>query len=1268
MNGQISEMRIPACLVLAVLLLSVLANAQSLGTLTGTVADQTGAIVPKANVTLVNEGTGETRTTVSNPSGYFSFAAITPGTYTVKVKVASFKGWEQKGIAVRPGDVRDITADLEVGTATETVEVDAAASAVAPVDSGERSAVLTAKQIENLTLEGREATELIRTLPGFAAYNGGGLANKLASDPGVVALNGGGQVGTNYNGGGNLFRGGQDLTFDGAHIMDNGCNCGSTTTVNGDMVSEVKVQTSNFGADSAKGPLVVNVVGKSGTTSYHGEVYLHARDETFNSLDWAFKNTMLTSPKGLVTPPQSRYLYPGVQFGGPIPGTNKKLVFTTAFEYYYQNQIPLGGTNNGGIPGILTDNVPTLSMRAGDFSQSGSNSSPGLSTNTDNADLCNGLGYPSNWSPLCGDLGYSIAGQMDPGGVALINQVPLPNANPLQTRGYNYVKPENTNQNGWMERTRVDYNLSDNDKVYATYQIQKETDTMPVHIWWQPTNSIPFPGGLSSHDNSQTVSGHYIKIVNPTLTNDFSGALGYINFPLVKNDPNAWSIASTGYPYKNVFNTNSNMAPAIGNGYWLSGMPQMIQNDLFENGCTNSAGCGNKPFVWKKWNLSLEDNVTKVFKTHTFKMGFYWEKTVNDQGANSDLSGHFEALQWGAPCGHGNPVANFLLGCAGYDQVSKYALDNLWYPTYSGYVQDDWKATKRLTLNLGLRLDHLGEWRTPNGAGIATWINDPTQNPSGSAPGYSWHGIQSNIPVTSRSVNAITWEPRIGIAYDLHGNGKTVLRGGWGEYGYRDQWNNYQTPTDVAQGVRTYNSDSSKQKMADISALNGTIDPATRGCGPGTVAGGTCGNLVGFDLRDHNQPITRSFNFTVSHQTPWNSLLEIGYVGSTTHYAGLVGNTNNLDVRNLNIIPTGALFALAPNPAFPSCTNLLDPANPNCDVSTSFGTNNSGGVNGGGANLYTLTNYYGNNVTDVTRHIGKANYNAMQISWTRQRGRISYNLNYTWSKALGTLGTAQLNGASDDAINLAHDYGVLSIDRSHIVNLTYTVELGNPVRNRALGYVTNGWMISGITTWQSGGDMVTQADGATNLGMGGTGPLDPHLDSNGNKQGYPINAMNWLGTNNVALQPTVVCNPTANLKAHQYFNESCFSVPAAGEQGWWQLPYIHGPAYFNSDLALSKTFKVTERQNVQLRLSAFNFLNHPLDSFTGVSDNKISFNYANSSCPNPGGAANCWVPYGSGSWVAAGGTPTVPGGPVSSGYASEKLGRRVVEFSLKYKF
>lgn len=1247
-------------LFLTLFTLSALAGAQSLGTVTGTVTDQSGAVLGAAQITLHNESTGEDRATHSNDAGYFSFASVTPGAYTVKVTVANFKAWEHKGLPIRPGDVRSVEAVLQIGAATETVEVVTTADEVAPVDSGERSSVITAKQIKNLTLQGRDATELVRTLPGFAVFNGGSIQNGAGNNSVVSPTSG--TLGQNYVGNGAPYRsGGTDLTMDGAHILDVGCDCGATTTVNGDMVAEVKVQTSNFGADSAKGPIVVNVIGKSGTTSYHGEAYLHARDNSLNGIDWAYNHQMLVNNASnplKISPPTGRFMYPGVQFGGPVPGTNKKLLFHSEFEYYYQADMP--SPSGGSINGLITDTVPTASMRNGIFDLN-----PAVAP--DNAAFCSAGGNASapvctqafnsatatsnfGWTDSTGTLGGTATMQnipvasFDPAGAIILANIPAPNANPTATGGFNYIKPATQNQNGWMWRTRGDYSISENSKVYATYQIQKERDEVPIHLWWAPSNSIPFPGGLASIDNSQTASAHFVKIINSTLTNDVSFGEGYVNYPLKKNQKNGWSLptggaAGTAYPYASgPFASKTTMMPQLGNGYWLAGVPQMQQPDLF----SQSGGI----FLWKKWNTTIEDNVTKAYKTHTIKSGFYYESSTNAQGGFNDLNGNFQTttVTWNASplqncfngstlCGSNNPVANVLLGTGNFDETNKQALNNEWAPTYSGYVQDDWKVTRRLTLNLGLRADHLGVWRSADGSGIPTWTGNLNTL---SVAGFTWHGQTSSIPITGRDTPTITWQPRFGMALDLRGNGKTVLRGGWGEYGYHDG----PSAMDMSQGVIQYNSTFPiNLSFAQGFGINGGTLP-NGGCGH--VVGGTCGNSNGVLLSDHNQPLSRNYNFTVSQRLPWTSLFEISYVGSESLYGAVQGGP-----ANLNVIPMGAYFKTT------GCTPLQ--------------ANNPGGANSGGggctisvpANLYPYNNDYGTSTINVYPHLAKTNYNALQASWVRTKGRITYNLNYTWSKALGEQGAA-------DSTNLQHDYGVLSIDRSHIINLSYVLQGGNPVHG-ALGYLVNGWNLSGITTWQSGPDIFSL--GSSNLGLSGTGPT--WFDPINNKYGtYSIDNTDYLGTTSASIQPTVICNPTANLKAHQYFNAACFGGPNPGTNGLWQLPYVHGPAWFNSDLAVFKTFKITERQNVEFRLSAFNFLNHALESFQNQSNGDMTI-HMNYECNGAVGSATNPCPLGSGQYVVTNlptGTYKLDGSSIATGYASTKLGNRVLELSARYTF
>ena len=1299
MNRSTSKWQIPGFLGLAklaaglsvfVLLLSALSSAQSTGTVTGTVTDQSGAVVAKAKVTLINEDTKDNRETVSNDSGYFAFPSILPGIYTLKVSAANFKSLERKNVFVRPGDVRDVRdITLQVGTSSDIIEVTGVADEISPSDSGEHSITLTAKTIANLSLEGRDATELIKTLPGFAVFNGTGTPNNVSQDFGVVSPTSG-AVGQGYVGNGAAYRGGTDLTSDGAHILDNGCNCGATQTVNGDMVSEVKVQTSNFGADSAKGPVVVNVSGKSGTQTYHGEVWMHARDGSLNATDWNLAHQIAEQgPNGLLTPPTGRFLYPGGSVSGPVPHTNKKVVFYAGFEYYYQNQFPYQS-------GLLEDVVPTLSMRAGDFSTAGTLGTPGdnaalcSSGNNGGNTMCQYLGanlsyYPALTPGAAAPInGYTTPLPVDPGMAAILSQVPAPNANPTTDGGFNLLVPEYVNQNAFTLHPRVDYNLSENTKLYVTYNMQRETDASPIHLWWTPPNSIPFPGGMSSKDNSETISGHLVKIINPTLTNDLSAALGYINYPLMRNSNTAWDATANNYPYKTLFGnptsgtytpTNSNMMPDISNGYWVTGVPFMDQPDIFENGGS---------FAWKKYNISGEDTITKVYKTHSIKIGGYLEKSVNDQGAFTAINGEQSFVPYlGAGglnssnqpiagncatnplqgntgiagtnpwlhCGSNNQIANFVMGVGNFSQVNRSALDSLWYPTVSGYIQDDWKATRRLTLNLGLRVDHLGAWQPFTDAGVASWTGNLSgSGPNPNLPGISWAGFDSTIPLSGRNFQTLTWQPRFGLAYDLRGTGKTILRGGWGAYGYRDQWNDYAGPADLAQGIVTFNSPVSVT-LAQMNAANGQ------------GAGGVSSSATAVEFFDKYQPVSRNWNLTISQQLPFSSLFEIAYIGSDT-----IHEVVRAGPENVNEVAPGAWFAPAVN---------------NCPAPCEVVTNSQAAIH---AYTYGQTPY-GSNAINLVRHDAKADYNGLQAVFARQKGRFTFNANYTWSKALGTQGQGGGAGSGEppDNYNLANDYGVLSTDRSHIINTSYVFQTGNPMKG-AMGYVVNGWNLSGITVWQSGQDLTQISN--SNLGFNVSNNVFQNTPGGGTDGYAGIGNTNWLGSSSASLQPVVLCNPNSGLKAHEYFNPNCFGISAPGVQGENQLPYMHGPAFFNSDLAIFKVFKINERQNVEFRFSGFNFLNHPLESFQNNGDMKVTL--TNTSvcgntvalpdprCLGPTPPNTNRIPFQTGyayantfvntSQSGLSGNYQLTGSNTVPGYASTKFGHRVLELSAKWSF
>ena len=260
----------------------------------------------------------------------------------------------------------------------------------------------------------------------------------------------------------------------------------------------------------------------------------------------------------------------------------------------------------------------------------------------------------------------------------------------------------------------------------------------------------------------------------------------------------------------------------------------------------------------------------------------------------------------------------------------------------------------------------------------------------------------------------------------------------------------------------------------------------------------------------------------------------------------------------------------------------------------------------------------------------------MQVSWVRQKGKYDLTLNYTYGKALGIVGADQLN--------LSQDYGAEPFDRRQIFNAAYSIELPKPIAsgNKFLAGVVNGWQLSGITQLQSGINLTANSSaGAFNA----TANISSSIKVN-NSYGSLVTAEAINGTPEVPLMPIVTCNPTANLKPHQYLNGACFSLPTTpGQNGPIVLPEYFGPWFFNSDLSLFKNFQISESKKLQFRFSAYNFLNHPVWSF-------------DSSGP---GSNQTYLDF-------------VPGanGPVNSntnfGYTPIKLGSRIVQLALKYYF
>lgn len=1203
--------------------------------LSGTVTDSSGAVVTGARVTVTNSASRITQQVITNKEGYFSIAQLPIGTYDVAVQAKGFEKWVGSGIVLNASDVKDLSIPLRVGTESQTVEVSATADQIDITESGAKAETISAEDLEKQPLIGRNATEILRIIPGAAQITRSGT-NRPASDGQNIGINGfmvngnnSGMSGVSINGQSGT---GLSINQDGQNVEDPGAPGGGTpVNPNPDMISEIQIMTSNYGADNAKGPVVINTVSKSGGAGIHGDFHFFARNSVLNAEEADNKAQEDSSGKsrGSFFIP-SHYYYPGFTVGGPIviPHTHfdgkgrTKFFFHEAFENY--RQLVDGGINDAFVP--TADMIKT-----GDFSALGTSpylgksdggwAQPYWSINgrygvlglpqqpTDSALLAERKGCTIN-------NGVMSQACIDPNAqLWLQHSLPTANLSAPNSDGWNYVSTVQQSDNSTHNMAKFDMNFGENTKAYITWSRQRENAIEPLGLWQGSGNwVIPGPSQDLSKNTSDLYTFNMLHVFSPSLT--VEGRVGYTHMDMPGSPQTKANVLrkDMGFPLKGVFN-NPNAPIATS---WSGSIPNIgdIGHDYHPN------------FYAEKGIPSTGADLTKVYKTHTAKFGFLWENIYNAQDAWSQYQGVFSYGIWNRFF-TGNNYADILMGAnQGYYEQALPPVVHMQQAATSFYANDHWKLNRRVTLDYGLRFEHYATPYADNQYGAAVF--DPSKygadvTAGKQNPGVSWHNINSSTPISGATQQFLVYSPRFGASIDVYGNGKTIVRGGWGMYRYEiNMQDDHLGAANTALGsvgwgapgaaatwedIDQFQNTGSGSNITCAAAQTGGIDAGkTSDCAPAIKFGAPTnmqnGNITALDARDKDQPYTVTYSLNIDQEFPKRLMAEFSYVGNYSAL-GQVG-------VNFNAVPIGAMT----NTTVDAKCSDLDTSATNPEQTRLSDSQCQ-------QRFRPFPYYQGINANESG---GLSQYDSLQTKLTRSSQWVTFNLNYAWSK---NMGNTTSSGAFKDWGK--HEYwNVLSYNRTHVFNASYVFT--TPTKqfsNRFLRGAVNGYQLSGITQMQSGAMLSAVSGTYFNLQNG-------------------PNAVYSVGSPDVTVAPVLTCDPSLGLKKNQFANPSCFAFPTQGTGiGNTRMPALHGPLYWGSDAAAEKDFTITEHQKVEFRFTAKNFMNHDLLSFAS-GDPNLTLNFSN------------------------GGSGAPPLGTLQNastfGYATKHYGQRLLELSAKYTF
>ncbi|MBZ5547888.1 MAG: TonB-dependent receptor [Acidobacteriia bacterium] len=1115
-----------ACITCAPLLAQVTS-----GTIFGSVKDPTGAMIKDASVTIANPANGITRTVTTGSDGTFVAPGLYPGTYTITVESKGFKKSETTGVVLSAADKLNAgEIVLAMGAATESVTVTADAGQIQlQSNSGERSDLISSKQLNDVAMNGRNVLDYLKLVPGMS----GTFDGHASGTGGIDSYNINGTRANQH-----------EFTIDGASNMDTGNNGGTHVTINTDAIEEVKILTSNYQAEFGKAAGgQVALTTKSGSNQFHGNGRLFHRHEGLNANEWFNKKTQLSNDQPN-TPGLYRYNYVGYQIGGPIK--KDKLFFFWSQEFYRQF-----------VPGGTTQfYTPTELERQGDFSQS---VIPGADGNPVPVVIA-GPNIANNKIVTDGMTADQL--KVFQNVQKILNLYPLPNATGFGSagQGYNFSGTFSAHTPRREDILRVDYQLNDKNRLYGRWIHNSENDVSPFTPFPGPfgifacASSIQFTGGCTQKHPGWNFSANLVSTITPTLLNEFSVGPSH-TLSLAESVNGNITIGKNGIDMPLLYPVTA-----------VDSIPDMSFNDLPG---TNFSGPYLGATPWKQANttINVNDNLSWVWHNHTLKAGLFYQRNRKDQIAWGNINGQFNfgtgATSGGTcpgetDCQLGDPLASALIGeFQGFSQSTARPLGKFRYNQLEFYVQDTWKITSRLTLDYGMRFAWIPPQYDANNE-IALFdpaaydpANAVTITPGGNidpeAGGDPLNGMRftknGTIPTGGWNSRGIMPEPRLGFAYDLFGSHKTVLRGGVGMMHDRTQGNLIFNPVfNNPALVRT----------ASVAANNIANLPTLAG----SFGNGVLGGVVGA-ARNGKVPTVYSFSFGIQHEIAKDTTLDLAYVGTLSRHL--------ITSRDINAIPYGAAFLRENQDPANFEGGVVPDVEPNLNPIYAAAGLSFSGINAYGRNSYSnapLVPYKGYDQIAYLQFDGTSNYNSLQASLQRRFSKgLTFGAVYTWSKSLTT---ASADQDTQNPFNALLDYRAAGWDRTHVFAANYVYDIPGMTKHFAgpkwLSYITDNYQLSGVTQFMTG----TPVDTGNGWSFE-SGALD------GSNMWGAIQYYYALDQGKNPILPAV--GPPVR--------GSRDSLRSGGLQNWDMSLFKNIP------------LGTSERYSIQLRLEAFNAFNHP---------------------------------------------------------------------------